>query len=75
VLRTALAGKLRASDDGATVTLVGWVGRRRDHGGVAFFDLRDESGFAQIVIREEIAHALRLEFVVQVTGRRRHHPQ
>ncbi len=75
MLRTALAGKLRASDDGATVTLVGWVGRRRDHGGVAFFDLRDESGFAQIVIREEIAHVLRLEFVVQVTGTVRLRPE
>ena len=66
--RTHLAGNLRASDAGATVTLAGWVGRRRDHGGVAFIDLRDASGFAQVVIREEVAHELRSEFVLQVTG-------
>ncbi|MBN2176996.1 MAG: aspartate--tRNA ligase [Demequinaceae bacterium] len=68
MLRNAFAGNLRATDDGATVTLSGWVGRRRDHGGVAFIDLRDSSGFAQVVIREDVAHALRAEFVIQVTG-------
>lgn len=66
--RTHLAGNLRAADAGATVTLAGWVGRRRDHGGVAFIDLRDSSGFAQVVIREEVAHELRAEYVLQVTG-------
>jgi len=68
VLRTHLAGNLRAADAGATVTLSGWVGRRRDHGGVAFIDLRDASGFAQVVLREDIAHSLRTEYVIQVTG-------
>jgi len=75
VLRTHLAGNLRASDADTTVTLAGWVGRRRDHGGVAFIDLRDGSGFAQVVIREDIAHALRSEFVIQVTGRVRLRPE
>ncbi|MGB4135020.1 MAG: aspartate--tRNA ligase, partial [Microbacterium sp.] len=51
------------------VTLTGWVDRRRDHGGVAFIDLRDASGIAQVVIRdEETAHPLRSEFVLKVTG-------
>ena len=75
MLRTAFAGNLRATDDGATVTLAGWVGRRRDHGGVAFIDLRDSSGFAQVVIREDVAHALRAEFVIQVTGTVRLRPE
>jgi aspartyl-tRNA synthetase len=69
VLRTHTAGSLRAEHIGQTVTLTGWVDRRRDHGGVAFIDLRDASGIAQVVIRdEEIAHPLRAEFVLQVTG-------
>src|SRR5690625_5288172 len=69
VYRTHPAGSLRASDIGSTVTLSGWVDRRRDHGGVAFIDLRDASGIAQVVIRdEEVAHPLRSEFVLQVTG-------
>jgi aspartyl-tRNA synthetase len=60
---------LRAEHIGQTVTLTGWVDRRRDHGGVAFIDLRDASGIAQVVIRdEEIAHPLRAEYVLQVTG-------
>ncbi|WP_084101366.1 aspartate--tRNA ligase [Demequina sp. NBRC 110051] len=75
MLRTHLAGNLRATDAGTTVTLAGWVGRRRDHGGVAFIDLRDASGFAQVVIREEIAHSLRNEYVVQVTGEVRERPE
>ena len=68
MLRTRTAGSLRASDIGQTVTLTGWVDRRRDHGGVAFIDLRDASGIAQVVIREEIAHDLRAEYVLAVTG-------
>jgi aspartyl-tRNA synthetase len=75
VLRTHLAGSLRAADAGATVTLAGWVGRRRDHGGVAFIDLRDASGLAQVVLREEIAHELRTEYVIQVTGEVRLRPE
>jgi len=69
VLRTHTAGSLRAENIGQTVTLSGWVDRRRDHGGVAFIDLRDASGIAQVVIRdEEVAHPLRSEFVLKVTG-------
>jgi aspartyl-tRNA synthetase len=70
VIRTHDAGALRAADAGTTVTLAGWVARRRDHGGVIFVDLRDASGVAQVVLREEmsVAHALRNEFCVLVTG-------
>jgi aspartyl-tRNA synthetase len=69
VIRTHDAGSLRASDAGQTVTLAGWVATRRDHGGVAFIDLRDRSGIVQIVVRDdEIAHDLRNEWVLAVTG-------
>ena len=72
MLRTHLAGNLNKELDGQTVTLTGWVARRRDHGGVIFIDLRDRSGLAQVVFREsevaEAAHDLRSEYVVQVTG-------
>lgn len=72
MLRTHLAGNLNKELDGQTVTLTGWVARRRDHGGVIFIDLRDRSGLAQVVFREsevaEAAHDLRSEFVVRVTG-------
>ena len=69
MLRTHDAGSLRAEHIGTTVTLTGWVDRRRDHGGVAFVDLRDASGIAQVVIRDEaVAHGLRAEYVLQVTG-------
>jgi aspartyl-tRNA synthetase len=69
VLRTHEAGSLRADHAGQTVTLTGWVARRRDHGGVAFIDLRDASGVAQVVIREEaVAQGLRNEYCLQVVG-------
>ena len=69
MLRTHAAGDLRTAQVGTTVTLAGWVDRRRDHGGVAFIDLRDASGIVQVVIRdEETAAPLRSEFVVSVTG-------
>ena len=69
VIRTHDAGGLRATDAGTTVTLAGWVARRRDHGGVTFIDLRDASGLVQIVFREEEeAHRLRNEFCIQVAG-------
>jgi aspartyl-tRNA synthetase len=69
VLRTHSAGELRAEHAGQTVILTGWIARRRDHGGVAFLDLRDASGVSQVVIRDEaVAHGLRNEFCVQVTG-------
>ncbi|MCA2208470.1 aspartate--tRNA ligase [Nocardia rosealba] len=72
MLRTHLAGSLRSEHAGQTVTLTGWVARRRDHGGVIFIDLRDASGVAQAVFREgeaaEQAHKLRAEYCVQITG-------
>ncbi|HEX6755809.1 MAG TPA: aspartate--tRNA ligase [Mycobacteriales bacterium] len=72
MIRTHEAGTLRATDAGATVTLAGWVARRRDHGGVIFLDLRDASGVVQVVFREgemaAAAHHLRAEFCVAVTG-------
>jgi aspartyl-tRNA synthetase len=69
VIRTHNAGTLRPTHVGEVVTLAGWVARRRDHGGVTFIDLRDGSGIAQIVFRDEAqAHALRNEYCVKVTG-------
>ena len=69
MLRTHEAGTLRRDHIGSTVTLAGWVGRRRDHGGVAFIDLRDASGTVQVVIHDaEVAGALRAEYCVRVTG-------
>ncbi|HEX2246300.1 MAG TPA: amino acid--tRNA ligase-related protein, partial [Arthrobacter sp.] len=69
MLRTHDLGSLRAEHIGQTVTLAGWVARRRDHGGVAFLDLRDASGIAQVVVREEdVFHGLRNEYVLQIKG-------
>jgi aspartyl-tRNA synthetase len=69
VIRTHEAGTLRASDAGHPVTLAGWVASRRDHGGVAFIDLRDASGIVQVVVRDdEIAHDLRNEWCIAVIG-------
>jgi len=69
VIRTHDAGALRAEHVGQTVTLAGWVAKRRDHGGVAFLDLREASGVVQVVVRDEaVAHALRSEFCIKVTG-------
>ncbi|MGC5585807.1 aspartate--tRNA ligase [Ornithinimicrobium sp. W1665] len=74
MLRTHEAGTLRAEHVGTTVTLAGWVARRRDHGGVAFVDLRDASGVVQVVARDEVltggnmVHDLRSEYCITVTG-------
>jgi aspartyl-tRNA synthetase len=68
VIRSHDAGTLRASHAGTTVTLAGWVARRRDHGGVIFVDLRDASGIVQVVFREDDAHSLRNEFCIKVVG-------
>jgi aspartyl-tRNA synthetase len=73
VIRTHQAGSLRPEHVGTTVTLAGWVAKRRDLGGVAFLDLRDASGIVQVVVRDEVletsgAHALRNEYCIAVTG-------
>ena len=75
-MRSYYCGQLRSSHLGETVTLCGWVDRRRDHGGVIFIDLRDRSGTVQIVSDPERtpescenAEQLRNEYVVRVTGR------
>lgn len=75
-MRTHYCGNLRSTDIGETVTLCGWVDRRRDHGGVIFLDLRDRTGIVQIVSDPErtpdsynTAESLRNEYVVKITGR------
>jgi aspartyl-tRNA synthetase len=69
VIRTHDAGELRPDHVGQSVTLAGWVARRRDHGGVAFLDLRESSGLVQVVVRDEsVAHSLRNEYCLKVTG-------
>ena len=69
MLRTHDAGVLSAKDVGAQVKLAGWVARRRDHGGVAFIDLRDGTGSVQVVINDEkTAGELRAEWCVLVIG-------
>ena len=76
MIRTHAAGVLRAGHVGNTVTLAGWVARRRDHGGVTFIDLRDASGVAQIVFRDsEEAHELRNEYCIRITGSVRRRPE
>ena len=69
MIRTHGAGTLRKADAGRTVELAGWVARRRDHGGVAFIDLRDSTGTVQVVIRDEtLAGALRAEWCLKIVG-------
>src|SRR5690349_23629637 len=78
MIRSHGAGTLRPAHAGDTVTLAGWVARRRDHGGVVFIDLRDASGVVQVVFRGEgedrPEHALRAEFCVRVSGEVRARP-
>jgi len=78
-LRSHRCGDLRATDIGAEVVLMGWVGTRRDHGGVIFVDLRDHTGIVQVVFKPEVnaqAHkegdGLRNEYVVAVHGKVEH---
>ncbi len=74
MLRTHTCGDLRAEHAGQTVTLCGWVHRRRDHGGLIFIDLRDRYGFTQVVCNPEnksvfeVADKVRPEWVLQVKG-------
>ena len=75
MLKTANCGSLRETHINTQPTLAGWVGRRRDHGGIIFVDLRDRSGTIQVVFNPELspeayklAEQLRPEWVVQVTG-------
>lgn len=70
-VRTTGAGELRAADAGNEITLMGWVGRRREHGGITFIDLRDRSGVVQVVFAgpsADRAGDLRSESVVAVRG-------
>jgi aspartyl-tRNA synthetase len=76
VIRTHDAGRLRLDDVDEVVALAGWIARRRDHGGVAFIDLRDASGVSQVVIRDEaVAHPLRPEFCMRVVGQVARRPE
>lgn len=69
MLRSHGAGTVRSSHIGQSITLAGWVARRRDHGGVAFIDLRDATGNVQVVISDEkVAGSLRAEWCVVVRG-------
>jgi len=69
LIRTHGAGTIRKSQVGQTITLAGWVARRRDHGGVAFIDFRDSTGWVQVVIRDEnVANMLRAEWCLKITG-------
>ena len=74
-MRSHYCGDLRASHDGQTVTLCGWVHRRRDHGGVIFLDLRDRTGLVQVVFDPDteqafaLADKVRGEYVLKVEGR------
>jgi len=79
--KTISCGDLRATHVGQTVTLAGWVHRRRDHGGVTFLDLRDRAGIVQVVANPETspqahasAEAARPEWVLQVEGKVRRRP-
>jgi aspartyl-tRNA synthetase len=74
--RTHTCGQLRAADEGSRVVLMGWVHRRRDHGGVIFVDLRDREGLTQVVFHEDLepavhgrAEAIRPEYVIAVEGK------
>jgi len=72
-MRTDYCGALRATDDGRTVSVCGWVASRREHGEhLAFVDLRDHTGVVQCVVSN--AHDLRSEYVLRVTGTVRHRP-
>ena len=74
-MRSHKAGSLNLTHEGERITLAGWIARRRDHGGVAFIDLRDASGWVQVVINDEsVAASLRAEWCIQVEGIVRRRP-
>ena len=75
MIRSHDAGSLTAANVGDTVTLAGWVARRRDHGGVAFIDLREATGVVQVVVREEVAHQLRAEYCLKIVGQVERRPE
>jgi len=82
IKRTHYCGHLRAADAGKDVVLMGWVHRRRDHGGVIFVDLRDREGIVQVVFNPEVqadahreAHRIRSEFVLALQGTVRKRPE
>ena len=77
-MRSHLAGTVAVSDIGNEVTVAGWVQRRRDHGGIAFFDVRDASGLVQVVAdpSELVGVAdLKMEYCISVTGTVRRRPE
>jgi aspartyl-tRNA synthetase len=80
-MRSHLANSVTEALDGQTVSLCGWINRRRDHGGVIFIDLRDHSGFVQVVVDPDTADAfakaehLRSECVLRIEGRVRMRPE
>jgi aspartyl-tRNA synthetase len=80
-MRSHYCGALRAAHEGETVTLCGWVQRRRDHGGVIFLDVRDRTGFVQVVFDPDteesfaLADRMRSEYVIQLSGRVRMRPE
>jgi aspartyl-tRNA synthetase len=82
MVRDKGCGEIRESDRGTNLTLCGWVFRRRDHGGLIFIDLRDRSGVLQAVFSPDVsadahklAHDLRSEFVISVSGEIRQRPE
>ena len=80
-MRTHYCGQVNETLDGETVTVCGWVHRRRDHGGVIFIDLRDRDGLLQVVFDPDtpepfsVAERVRNEYVLKVTGRVRPRPE
>lgn len=82
MFRNRYCGEVGESQIGLTLSLCGWVFRRRDHGGLIFVDLRDRSGIVQVVFSPDVsedahqsAHALRSEFVISVTGKVNKRPE
>lgn len=82
MFRDKYCGEIKESDIGSNLSLAGWVFRRRDHGGLIFIDMRDRSGITQVVFSpdvskeaHELAHALRGEFVIAVSGEVKRRPE